>query len=102
MSTAEINELVDRAHGAYLIYRNINISNRAKFMHLVADEIEKLGDELIDTAHAETNLPKGRLVNEKARTVGQWRSYANALSTVLTVSIDTSDPARNPPKPDIR
>src|SRR3546814_13966848 len=73
-------------------------------MHSVADEIETLGNELITAAQSETSLPEARLVGEKARTVNQWRSYADALvkSNVLPVQIDTAIPDRMPPKPDIR
>src|SRR3546814_15247038 len=73
-------------------------------MHSVADEIETLGNELITAAQSETSLPEARLVGEKARTVNQWRSYADALvkSNVLPVQIDTAIPDSMPPKHDNR
>ncbi|MFC3198564.1 aldehyde dehydrogenase (NADP(+)) [Parapedobacter deserti] len=100
----EIDQLVQRAHEAFLTFKGIDIKRRAAFMHQVADEIEALGPELIRAAQSETNLPEARLAGEKARTVFQWRSYADALSSgnMLDVRIDTADAGRTPPKPDVR
>ncbi|GGG76677.1 2,5-dioxovalerate dehydrogenase [Parapedobacter pyrenivorans] len=100
----EINQLVIQAQEAFLVFKQANAKQRADFMHRVADEIEALGPELIATAQSETNLPEARLNGEKARTAFQWRSYADALtnSNILPVQIDTSNPDRTPPKPDIR
>ena len=36
---------------------------------------------MLTTAFAETSLPLARLTGEKARTIGQWRGYAKAVST---------------------
>lgn len=73
-------------------------------MNTIADEIEALGDELLQTAHEETHLPLARLTGEKGRTVMQWRTYGAALAagSVLDVRIDTALPDRTPPRPDIR
>lgn len=100
----EIDPYISRAQEAFLSFKKLNIKERAAFMHTVADEIEALGAELIEAAQSETSLPEARLVGEKARTVNQWRSYADALvnSNVLPVQIDTAIPDRTPPKPDIR
>ncbi|MGK6351993.1 aldehyde dehydrogenase (NADP(+)) [Parapedobacter sp. DT-150] len=99
-----IDQLVEQAHEAFLALKRFNLQQRAAFMHQVADEIEALGPELIATALSETNLPEARLLGEKARTVFQWRSYADALASgnLLNVRIDAGDAARTPPKPDIR
>ncbi len=100
----EIEPYVLRAQAAFLSFRQFTIKQRAAFMHAVADEIEALDTALIAAAQSETSLPEGRLVGEKARTVYQWRCYADALvnSNVLPVQIDTAIPDRTPPKPDIR
>ncbi len=52
----------------------------------------------------ETNLPEARLRGEKARTVFQLTSYAAACEegAWLEARIDTANPAKTPPKPDIR
>lgn len=100
----EIEPYVLRAQEAFLSFKKLNIKERAALMHSVADEIETLGNELITAAQSETSLPEARLVGEKARTVNQWRSYADALvnSNVLPVQVDTAIQDRMPPKPDIR
>src|SRR5690606_7438766 len=86
----EIDPYISRAQEAFLSFKKLNIKERAAFMHTVADEIEALGAELIEAAQSETSLPEARLVGEKARTVNQWRSYADALvnSNVLPVQIE--------------
>lgn len=104
-SFSEIDDLLTKAGEALLVLKKTDIVQRAQLMHHIADAIEALGDELINTAQKETNLPVARLVSEKARTVFQWRSYADALATgnVLQVRIDTALPDRMPaPKPDLR
>jgi hypothetical protein len=52
----------------------------------------------------ETNLPEARLRNERARTIFQLTSYADACEKGdwLDARIDTAIQTRNPPKPDIR
>lgn len=87
---------------AFQFLKSTTIKERAAFMHAVADNIEALGPELLDAAHRETALPLARLTGEKARTVGQWRSYADAVSRGLYVEarIDTAD--RERAKNDIR
>lgn len=100
----DLNKVVESAQQAFLELRKTNFKKRAELMNIIADEIEALGEELINTAHAETNLPIARLTGEKARTVFQWRSYGTALASgaILDVRIDTALPERTPPRPDIR
>jgi NADP-dependent aldehyde dehydrogenase len=71
-------------------------------MNAVADRIEALGEELLTTAHAETSLPLARLTGEKARTVGQWRSYAKAVASGIYTEprIDLAQPEKQ--KGDLR
>lgn len=100
----EVERLLGESQEAFFVLKNKNVKQRAAFMHLVADEIEALGDELIATAGAESNLPVGRLQGEKGRTIFQWRSYADALlsGNFLLVRIDTALPERTPSRPDLR
>jgi alpha-ketoglutaric semialdehyde dehydrogenase len=77
----EINQVVEKAHSAFLKLRRTNFKQRAELMNIIADEIEALGDELLEAANAETHLPQARLTGEKGRTVFQWRSYAAALAS---------------------
>ena len=100
----EINEAMEKAWQAFLLYRKFSLKQRAGFMHAIAKELENLGDELLQTAHEETHLPEARLRNEKARTIFQLNNYADACERGewLEARIDTAIPDRNPPKPDLR
>jgi alpha-ketoglutaric semialdehyde dehydrogenase len=88
-----LDDRVCMAAEAFQFLKSTTIAERAAFMHAVADKIEGLGPELLNTAHAETALPLTRLTGEKARTVGQWRSYANAvaLGTYTEARIDLAN-----------
>src|SRR5688572_4996334 len=100
----EINDVMQRAWDAFIIYRKSSRRERAGFMRAIARELENAGDELIQTAMQETHLPEARLKNEKARTVFQLNSYADACEKGdwIEARIDTAVASRNPPKPDIR
>ncbi|MGZ8511465.1 MAG: aldehyde dehydrogenase (NADP(+)) [Chitinophagaceae bacterium] len=100
----EINETMQLAWQAFHKYRKLSLKQRADFMRAIAKELENAGDELIQTTMSETNLAEARLRGEKARTVFQLNSYADACERGdwLEARIDTAVPERNPPKPDIR
>ena len=103
-ATNEINEVMQQAWDAFHMYRKMSLKQRADFMRTIAIELEACGDELIQTAMKETNLPEARMRNERARTIFQLNSYADACERGewLEARIDTAIPAKNPPKPDIR
>ncbi|MCX6314009.1 MAG: aldehyde dehydrogenase (NADP(+)) [Sphingobacteriales bacterium] len=73
-------------------------------MRAIATALESCGDELIQTAMQETNLPEARLRGERGRTIFQLNSYAAACEKGdwLEARIDTAIPEKVPPKPDIR
>jgi len=100
----EVNEAMEKAWQAFLLYRKLSLKQRAGFMHAIANELENLSDEVLKTAHEETHLPEARLRNEKARTIFQLNNYADACERGewLEARIDTAIPDRNPPKPDLR
>lgn len=101
---SEINEVMLQAWSAFHVYRKMSLKQRADFMRAIAIEVEAGGDELIQTAMQETNLPEARLRNERARTIFQLNSYADACEKGewLEARIDTAIPDKNPPKPDVR
>lgn len=103
-TTQEIEQALLQAWTAFHQYRKVSISQRAAFMRAIASGLNEAGDELIQTAMAETNLPEARLRNEKARTAFQLTSYADACEggDWLEARIDTAVADRNPPKPDLR
>ena len=101
----ELNEAAKLASEAFESYRNFTAERKAGFLRVIADEIEALGDLLIDTYCLESGLPEGRAKGERGRTVGQLRTFANTLEdgSWVEASIDTALPDRTPvPKPDIR
>lgn len=100
----EIDEVMQKAWSAFHTYRNISRQQRAHFMRAIAKELETLGDELIQTAGEETHLPEARLRNERARTMFQLTSYADACEKGdwLDASADKAIADKNPPRPDIR
>ena len=100
----EINEVMNRAWIAFHQYRKLSLKQRADFMKGIAVELEACGDELIKTAMKETNLPEARLRGERARTIFQLNSYAEACEqgAWLDIRIDTANADKAPPKPDLR
>lgn len=100
----DLEKTIKGALDAFDRFKKCSVKERGALMRFIAKEIDDLDDELIDTAHEESNLPKARLVNEKGRTVFQWLSYAEAIESgvVLDLRIDTALPDRVPPRPDIR
>lgn len=103
-SPAEIDQLMQEAWQAFHAYRKLSLKQRAGFMKAIALELEACGDVLIQTAMTETHLPEARLKGERARTIFQLNSYADACEQAawLGASIDTAIPEKVPAKPDIR
>jgi len=96
---------VQKAAEAFVQYRKKSAEEKALFLEEIAEQILALGDELIRTACSETNLPEGRIMGERGRTIGQLKAFAAMLreGSWLEASIDTAIPDRAPvPKPDIR
>lgn len=90
---------------AFASFRELRPQARAAFLDRVAEEIEALGDPLIERAMLETGLPRPRLVGERARTCGQLRLFAEELrrGDMFGVRIDRAQPERAPlPRPDLR
>ncbi len=103
-SIEEIDVVMQQAWTAFHSYRKFSLAQRAAFMKAIAVELENCGDALIQTAMQETNLPEARLRGERARTIFQLNSYADACEkgNWLEARIDTAIPDKTPPKPDIR
>lgn len=103
-TTAEIESALEKAVQAFHQYKKYSLKQRANFMRAIAIEIEALGDELLTTAHQETNLPLARLTGERGRTIFQLNSYAEATEKGdwITASIDIANTERVPTKPDTR
>ncbi|WP_375241431.1 aldehyde dehydrogenase (NADP(+)) [Polaribacter sp.] len=101
----EINEAVALSSEAFKEFRKVSGERKAAFLNAIADEILTLDDLLIQTYCLETGLPEGRAKGERARTIGQLRSFANLVAegSWVEATIDTAQPNREPmPKSDIR
>jgi NADP-dependent aldehyde dehydrogenase len=61
----EINEAMEKAWQAFLVYRKFSLKQRAGFMRAIAKELAQLDVELLQTAHEETHLPEARLKTKK-------------------------------------
>ncbi|WP_404297467.1 aldehyde dehydrogenase (NADP(+)) [Halomonas sp.] len=93
------------AEAAFATYRESTLQARAAFLEAIADEIEAIGDALIERAMAETGLPRARLEGERGRTCGQLRLFASVVRAGewLDVRIDPALPERQPmPRVDLR
>src|SRR6476660_5276165 len=103
-SIEEIDSVMKKAWSAFESYQNFSFAKRAAFMKAIAAELESMGDEVIHVAMKETHLPEARLRNERTRTIFQLTSYADAVEAAswMDLRIDTADPKRAAPKPDIR
>jgi NADP-dependent aldehyde dehydrogenase len=104
-SSAWIDEAAEHAAAASESFRRSSRETRARLLEVIAEGIEALGDELIETASRETALPVGRITGERGRTVGQLRRFANTLreGSYLGLRIDPAMPERAPlPRADIR
>src|SRR5262249_32768645 len=93
------------AHEAFAVYSRASGAEKGRFLRRIAENIEALGDELIERANAETALPVPRLRNETGRTCNQLRMFAELIEegSWVDARIDRGDPDRKPlPKPDVR
>lgn len=104
-STAEAERAVARADEAFDAFAQTSPDQRAGLLEAIADQLEALGDDLLDRTHAETALPMKRLQGERARAVNQTKLFAQMIreGSWVEARIDRGDPSREPmPKPDVR
>ena len=93
------------AQAAFDSYHATSLATRARFLDTMADEIEALGDELIERAVAESGLPRPRILGERGRTCQQLRTFARTVRAGewLDVRVDPALPERQPlPRSDLR
>jgi NADP-dependent aldehyde dehydrogenase len=78
--------------------------DRARFLEAIGEAILALGESLIETAMAETGLPRARAEGERTRTVNQLRMFAAEVrdGEWLDATIDRALPDRSPPRADLR
>ena len=78
-NSEEIELAVQKAILAYNSFKHLPDSDRAAFLSKIADNIEALGDTLLDMYTSECGLPLSRARAERTRTVGQLRKFANFI-----------------------
>ena len=86
-------------------FRPSGAKERATFLRRIGEQIETLGDELIQVCHKESKLTVDRLRGERARTINQLVMFADLIEegSWVDARIDTAQPERKPiPKPDLR
>ena len=104
-SAVEVDHAVQLASDAFRIYGRAPAKVKTAFLGKIAENIESLGETLVDRVTAETALPAARIRGETARTCHQLRLFAQLIDegSWVDARIDKSDPTRQPlPKPDVR
>ena len=101
----EVDAALTAARGAFREFRTSTGNTRATFLEKIAENLERVSDDLIDRAHLETGLPHPRLQAELKRTTGHLRMFAEIARSGLWLDprIEPADANRHPlPKPDLR
>jgi len=105
-STAEEVDAVARAAAsAFAPYAALPADRRSAFLRAIGEQLQALGDPLLERARRETALPRPRLEGERTRTVNQARLFADVVDegSWVDARIDRAQPQRQPaPKPDLR
>lgn len=102
-------DLVDRAcraaEAAFWTWSATSREDRARFLEVIAEEIEARATEITEIGTQESGLPVGRLEGERGRTCGQLRLFAAHIrkGDHLDLRRDAELPDRKPaPRPEIR
>lgn len=104
-TSAEIDRAAQLAAGAAEPLRQCTAEQVAAFLDRIVEELERVKDDLVARAAAESGLPAARLNGEHGRTVGQIRMFAALVreGSWVEARIDTALPDRQPlPRPDLR
>lgn len=100
----EIDRALQAAEEAFEANQTHPPETRAQLLDRAADEIEALGERLVERVCAETGLGEGRVRGERGRTTNQLRMFADLIreGSWVDARIDRPLPDRTPPKPDLR
>jgi alpha-ketoglutaric semialdehyde dehydrogenase len=103
-TTEDVDRAVVAATDAFAVFSSTSGQERGRLLRSIADGIDASAAAIIEQAILETALTRPRLAGEVARTSGQLRLFASVVEegSWVMARIDTADPARTPPKPDIR
>ncbi|HZH00426.1 MAG TPA: aldehyde dehydrogenase (NADP(+)), partial [Flavisolibacter sp.] len=101
-SIEEIEDVLHKATDAFSIYRKSNGFERSNFLYAIAARLISNEEVLIELAHKETHLERGRLKLELQRTVFQLRTYGHAAAQGFAHEIRIDKAQTNPFHPDLR
>ena len=103
-SVVDVADACALAASAAETFAGLSPQARAAFIEAAAEAILAIGDDLVETAMAESGLPRPRLEGERMRTVNQLRLFASELRDGgwADVTIDPALPDRAPPRADLR
>jgi alpha-ketoglutaric semialdehyde dehydrogenase len=102
---SEVDEAVQLAAESFTHFSALAGKERAAFLASVAENLEELGEDLVERAVLETGLSAGRIRNERGRTCSQLRFFAKMAENAswADARIDHANQERLPvPKPDVR
>jgi alpha-ketoglutaric semialdehyde dehydrogenase len=88
----EVERACALADAAFDVYRETTPEARAIFLETIADNIQALGDALIERAVAESGLPTARIAGERGRTTGQLRLFASVVRDGSWMDLRTAPP----------
>ncbi len=97
-TSQEIASVCQAASQAAQPYAALPARDRARFLDRIAQQLECLGEALLQTANRETSLPLARLTGERSRACAQLRMFGALIrhDAWLDVRIEPGDPARHP------
>ncbi|MFA6086740.1 aldehyde dehydrogenase (NADP(+)) [Mucilaginibacter sp.] len=101
----DIDNALNAATAAFNVYKNAGNLKKAAFLMVIANELNAIGEVLVNRAMQESGLPQARLQGELGRTTGQLKMFADLLAEGSWVDavIDNALPDRKPlPRLDIR
>ncbi len=76
-SAKEVNEIINRAHESFLNFKKKSSKQKANFLTNIAQQLESIQSDLLETAQNETNLGIPRLESELIRTINQLKEFAS-------------------------
>lgn len=104
-TAAQVDAAVAAAESDFDAYRKLPLSQRADFLTVIGEQLQKSKNDLVARASLETALPRTRLEGELVRTVNQLQMFADYIrdGSFLRTRIDPALPDRQPlPRPDLR
>ncbi|MEU7631509.1 aldehyde dehydrogenase (NADP(+)) [Nocardia sp. NPDC049220] len=96
--SAEVDRAARLADEAFDAYNGTSPQERAAFLELIADRLDRINRELAERAALETGLPVAQLEAEATKAAVQFRQFAEVVrqGRFRHVTIDPAQPERKP------